>query len=273
MSPNAEPGTADDMPPSPRARPGERIVSVLPDKGALMLAAAERIVALAAQAIAERGRFMWALAGGSTPKQLYELLATAEYASRIDWSRVQLFWGDERCVGPEHPQSNYRMARLSLLDVANPPASNLHRMQGELEPAVAAAAYELELRRAFGEATAPGVARFDLILLGMGSDGHTASLFPGGDALQEQQRWVSVSHTEELAKGTIATRLTLTLPVLNAARNVLFLVAGADKAARLAEVCSGQHPGAPFPAELVVPEAGSQWLVDNLAAAQLYTPA
>jgi 6-phosphogluconolactonase len=236
-----------------------------------MVAAAERIVALAERAIAERGRFMWALAGGSTPEQLYELLATSAYGTRVDWSRVHFFWGDERCVEPAGPGSNYGMARRSLLDVIGPPASNVHRMRGELEASAGADDYERELKQAFAVA-GEQVVRFDSILLGMGGDGHTASLFPGSALLQEAQRSVCVSRVDGLSPGTPATRLTLTLRVLNAARHVMFLVAGADKAQRLAEVLQGEHPGPPFPAELVRPAAAAEWFVDDLAGALLGAP-
>lgn len=248
-------------------------VFVLPDRAALMVAAAERIVGLAASAIAERGRFTWALAGGSTPEQLYALLATSAYRPRIDWQRVHFFWGDERCVAPDDPQSNYRMARQSLLDVVQPPELNLHRMHGELEPSAGADSYQRELERVFQAAKSDHPPRFDCILLGMGGDGHTASLFPGTRALQESQRWVVVNEAQGLAPGVTATRLTFTLPLLNAARDVMFLVAGADKSQRLAEVVSGKHSGPAFPAELVRPETGAQWFVDDLAGALLATPA
>lgn len=232
-----------------------------------MRAAAERIVALTEQAIGARGRFTWALGGGSTPKELYALLASADYVGRVDWSRVHFFWGDERCVPPEHPESNYRMARETLLDVVRPAAERVHRMQGELEPSQAAARYQSELERSFELAPSEHFPRFDLILLGMGADGHTASLFPGSAALDEAKRWVVASRASHLPQARTVLRLTLTLPVLSAARCALFLVAGTDKAERLAEVLSGRHLGPPYPAELVRPELGAEWLVDSAAAA------
>jgi 6-phosphogluconolactonase len=252
-------------------------VAVLLDRGSLMRAAADRIVALAEQAIRAHGRFMWALAGGSTPAELYSLLASAEYVQRIDWSRVHFFWGDERCVPPEHHDSNYRMAKGTLLDVVRPPDSHVHRMLGEVEPSEAAARYQMELERAFDGAPTDHFPRFDLILLGMGSDGHTASLFPGSAGLAERERWVIANHAVHLvavppAAVLTSVRLTLTFPVLNAARNVLFLVAGADKAERLAEVLTSQHPGPPYPAELVQPELGAEWLVDGAAGAKIGDP-
>jgi 6-phosphogluconolactonase len=230
-----------------------------------MRAAAERIVSCASAAIAARGRFSWVLSGGNTPQRLYMLLATKDYASRIDWARVHFFWGDERCVPPDHPDSNYRMARESLFDVVKPPPENVHRMHGEREPAQAAEAYAAVLREFFG---LPGGVppHFDLILLGMGDDGHTASLFPGSAALLEEERWVVANWAEKL--GT--WRLTFTLPVLNAARRVAFLVAGADKAGRLAQLFSREPGGAPLPAQLVRPASGeAEWCVDAQAGANL----
>jgi 6-phosphogluconolactonase len=237
-----------------------------------MRAAADRIVALAEQAIRTHGRFMWALAGGSTPEQLYTLLASPAYVRRIDWAHVHFFWGDERCVPPEHHDSNYRMARSSLLDVVKPPESNVHRMQGELEPSEAAARYQIELERAFDGAPTDRFPRFDLILLGMGADGHTASLFPGSPGLEETERWVIANRAEHLAANLTSVRLTLTLPVLSAGRNVLFLVAGADKAQRVSQVLSGQHEGPASPAALVQPELGAEWLLDNQAGAKIGDP-
>lgn len=244
-------------------------VVVHADRDALLRAAAERIVLLAQAAIAARGRFSWALAGGSTPESLYALLASREYAARIDWTRTHFFWGDERCVPPDHAQSNYGMARRSLLDVVQPPDAHVHRMQGELEPAMAARAYEQELENHFEASVGAGFPRFDLILLGMGADGHTASLFGGTAALGERRRWAVDNQVPKLGE----VRLTLTLPLLNAAAHVLFLVAGADKAAPLGAVlAAGGAPGAQadatLPAARVRPSAGElEWFVDAPAAA------
>jgi len=169
-------------------------VEVLPTREALMEAAAARFVSAAGTALRASGRFVVALAGGSTPKALYALLAGAPWAGRVDWSRVHVFWGDERCVPPDDPASNYRMACEALL--AHVPVSerNVHRIRGEDDPRRAAAAYERVLRETFATPVgpprrAPG-ARFDLVLLGMGDNGHTASLFPGGTAVRETERWV-----------------------------------------------------------------------------------
>lgn len=230
-------------------------LTVVSDAERLAEAAARRIVALASAAVARRGRFVVALSGGSTPRATYRLLATEPHASAIDWLRVQVFWGDERCVPPHHADSNYRVARRALLDHVDLPARNVHRIRGELTPEEAAAAYRAELEAALGDR-----GRFDLILLGLGPDGHTASLFPGTTALEEGQRAVVAVHLEELG----AWRVTLTLPVLNAARHVMFLVSGADKANALARVLEGER----LPAGLVQPSDGSlTWLVDRKAAA------
>jgi 6-phosphogluconolactonase len=241
-------------------------VTVLVDRSALMRAAADRIIGLAAEAIAARGRFDWALAGGSTPEALYRLLASPDYAARIDGSRVHFFWGDERCVPPDHADSNYRMARLALLDTLAPPPENIHRMAGELPPPLAAARYEAELEHHFGLRVGDGVPTFDLVLLGMGGDGHTASLFPGTPALTERRHWVVENPIASLG----VTRLSFTFPVLDSAARVLFLVAGADKAERLAQVLTGPAVAEPWPARRVRPRAGDpEWLVDAAAAAQL----
>ena len=154
-------------------------------------AATEHFVAQAAQAIAAHGRFVVALAGGSTPRATYSLLASSEFAAQVDWLRVHVLWGDERCVPPNHRDSNYRLAREALLNRVPIPNANVHRIRGELPPAQAAATYESELETTLG---ADG--RFDLILLGLGTDGHTASLFPGTPALEERTRWVVENYVE-----------------------------------------------------------------------------
>jgi 6-phosphogluconolactonase len=223
----------------------------------LARAAAEHVVAQAAEATAARGRFFVALAGGSTPRATYTLLATGAFASRIDWPRVHVFWGDERCVPPNHADSNYRMAREALLDHVPIPAENIHRIAGELEPVQAAASYERELQAALG---ADG--RLDLVLLGMGNDGHTASLFPSTAALEERKRWVVESYVDRLG----AWRITLTFAAINAGRQVTFLVAGPSKAEPLARIRAGEK----LPAGLVQPVKGMlTWLVDRKAAGQL----
>lgn len=235
-------------------------VVILPDAGAVARAGADRFVALARAAIAARGRFTVALSGGATPRALFAQLIDRP----IDWAQVQVFWGDERCVPPDHADSNYRMAREVLLAHVPLPDQNAHRLRGELEPAQAASAYEAELRALFGALDWP---RFDLILLGLGPDAHTASLFPGTRALHEQRRWVMGHFVERLK----AARITFTPPLINHAEHVIFLVAGAAKAAALQSVLA-RHPLNPdrFPAQIVQPIDGSlTWLIDQAAACDL----
>jgi 6-phosphogluconolactonase len=240
-------------------------VEVFSDRSALVRAEAERIVKRIREAIASHGRCLVALSGGSTPKPLYELLATPPYAAQIDWPHVHLFWGDERCVPPDHPDSNYRMTREALLDRVPIPSENVHRIRGEDDPHQAAEAYERTLREWLGP-TDPPARSFDVVLLGLGSDGHTASMFPGTAAPTEKRRWamaVHVDHPREM------WRVTLTTVVLNAAADVTFLVAGADKAARLREVLAAR--GEPIlPAQRIQPALGSlHWMIDAAAGAQL----
>ena len=230
-------------------------IVVLPDPIALAREAADRFVVLARSAIASQGRFTVALSGGSTPQLLYEQLVTQP----IEWQHVHIFWGDERCVPPDHPDSNYGMAQRTLLSHIDIPAQNVHRLHGEIDPVQAAQHYEAELRAVFG--TRP---RFDLILLGMGTDAHTASLFPGTPALHERQRWVVAQYVDQLR----ANRLTLTPPIINDAANVIFLIAGSDKAAALRSVWHGPHDPDRFPAQSVMPTTGHvTWLVDQVAVA------
>lgn len=242
-------------------------VHVYPDTAGLARAAAELFVHLAEGAVRARGRFTVALAGGSTPRGTYALLASEAFAPRVDWSRVHVFWGDERCVPPEHPESNHRMARETLLDHVPIPPANVHRIPCEQEPMRAAATYERTLQEFFALAPGAGVPQFDLILLGMGDDGHTASLFPGTAALHERRRWVVAHYVEKLQ----AWRVTLTPAVLNAADHVAFLVSGAGKATRLREVLRGSYQPDILPAQIVQPASGRLvWLVDAAAAALLF---
>ncbi len=227
--------------------------------------AAERFVSLAQPAARDRDRFTVALSGGSTPKGLYSLLATADYRGQVQWSHVHLFWGDERCVPPDHPESNYRMAQESLLSKINIPESNVHRMAGEKEPATAAMEYEAELKKFF-RLSGGALPRFDLILLGLGEDGHTASLFPGSDALADTEHLVVAVHIEKLK----SHRLTLTLPVLNNAAQILFLVAGESKSAILKDVLRANPLSSNLPAAKVQPVNGQlAWIVTQDAAAGL----
>ena len=244
-----------------------------PDAERLAQAVADHFVRLARQAVANNGRFAVALAGGSTPRVAYTLLAGNEFATRVDWSHVHVFWGDERCVPPDHADSNYGMAREALLEHVPLPPENVHRIRGELAPAQAAAGYENALRAFFSppaeDRQANGetnVARFDLILLGMGDDGHTASLFPGTVAVSEHTRWVMANFVEKLD----SWRITLTSAVINAAANVTFVVSGSGKAERLRQVLTGPYQPDALPAQLVNPDRGRlRWLVDEAAATLL----
>jgi len=232
-------------------------VTVLPSADALAEAAAGRFVAAAEDAVASHGQFIVALSGGSTPRDTYLRLASEALVSKVMWSRVQILWGDERCVPPHNVDSNYRMARETLLDRVPVPAANVHRIHGEDDPATAAAAYEATLR---------ALARIDLVLLGLGEDGHTASLFPGGAAVLEQTRWVMA------ARATAASmwRITLTPAVINAAAEVLFLVSGGAKAGILRRVLEGPRRPDELPAQAIAPSNGRvRWCVDAAAAADL----
>jgi len=239
------------------AEPNLRIFATLEQ---LAVAAAERFIDLAAASENASGQFCVALSGGTTPKRVYELLPTEDFSSRIDWSRVQLFFGDERAVPPDHPDSNYRMANEALISKVPIPAENVHRMRGELDPNAAAASYEVELRSVFSGQEWP---RFDLIFLGLGEDGHTASLFPDAKATKENRHWVVA--TENPATGQ--ERITLTLPALNHAKQITFLVVGKNKSQRLKDVLRQSETSERFPAQAVKPVNGNlEWFVDRAAA-------
>lgn len=231
----------------------------------LFSAAAEEVVRTTNEAVAQRGRFTIALSGGSTPKSLFNLLAT-NAKTTLPWDRMFFFWGDERHVPPTDPDSNYRMADETMLSKIPVAAGNIFRIATENPDAAAAAeAYEQTLRKFF-ELKSGEFPRFDLILLGMGPDGHTASLFPNTAALQEASRLVVANWVEKLK----THRLTLTLPVLNAARCVTFLVSGIDKAPALHAVLESDAPAEQYPAKLIHPTDGKLiWLVDRAAASQL----
>lgn len=229
--------------------------------------AAELFVRLGHEAVSSSDRFMVALAGGSTPKALYALLAADPFRLQISWSAVHLFWGDERCVSPDHPDSNYRMAREALLEKVPIPAQNIHRMPAEVEDhARAAADYERALRTFFGVPDGEQPC-FDLILLGMGEDGHTASLFPGTDALRETEHLVAANYVEKVGM----YRLTLTAPVINQAANVVFLVSGESKASVLREVLEGADRPQHLPSQLIRPEKGHLLFIIDRAAAKKLT--
>jgi 6-phosphogluconolactonase len=219
--------------------------------------AAELFVELAGQAISLRGCFAVALSGGSTPRALYSLLAEELFQDRVSWSKVHFFWGDERCVPPDHPQSNFRMAHDALLARIPAPPENIHRITTELEdPNQAAARYEDSLRHFFAARTP----RFDLILLGMGEDGHVASLFANSLALKEENRLVVATYIKKLE----AHRITFTFPLINAAANVVFLIAGQSKSHALQELLQLQR--GTLPAEKVRPADGRLILLADQSA-------
>ncbi len=235
------------------AEPVTAEVTEAADLTALSVAAADFVAAVVTASVAEGGRCTVALSGGSTPRRLYELLAGA-YRDRAPWSRVEWFFGDERCVPPDHPESNYRSARESLFVPLRIAPGLVHRIPGERLPADAAAAYDAVLH---DRLTA---GRFDLVLLGLGADGHTASLFPGAPALDERERWaISVDGGAELA---VRERVTVTLPVLNAARVVSFLAAGTEKRSAVSRVLAGDTS---LPAGRVHPAGRLVWFVDQAA--------
>jgi 6-phosphogluconolactonase len=257
----------DDTGANPSLLPREALPGVWVCANAEELArtAARRFVDWAWQSIARDGQFQVALSGGSTPQALFRVLASQEFRGQIDWPRVQIFWGDERAVPPDDPESNYGMARRELLLRVPIPAGNVHRMEAEdTNMGRAAHHYEALLRR-YLPLDDRGFPVFHLIFLGMGTEGHTASLFPGSRLLRETSRWVSTPNVAKLGK----RRMTLTLPVLDAARRVVFLVAGKEKAAILREVLLG-HQDPPLPAQMVQPRDGERiFLVDEEAASLL----
>jgi 6-phosphogluconolactonase len=248
------------------ARPGSNgvaDVTVYPDHQRFVDGAAAFIAGLATESIAVRGRFTLALAGGGTPRPVYARLAAADHAAHIDWGKVYVFFSDERCVSPDDAASNYRMAREALLDHVPLPPANIHRMRGEADPALAALAYEQDLHRLFRTSELPA---FDLICLGMGDDGHTASLFPGTAALREHDRWMVAHYVEAM----LAWRLTFTAALINAARCVVFLVEGAGKSETLWRVLAGPYQPNVLPAQLIQLLNGqTHWLVDAAAAARI----
>lgn len=241
------------------------------DGRAVAREAAERVIDSARRAVVARGRFTIALAGGSTPALLYELLASPEHRGRFDWRHTHVFFGDERCVSPDHEWSNYGMVRRTLLDYVPVPEAHVHRIAGELAPEAAAAGYAAAMREVFAP-TADAVPRFDLILLGMGDDAHTASLFPGMPALSEREAWAVGTDVPAYVRPQVA-RVTLTFPVLNAAAEVLFLVTGQAKAEPVRRVLHDVQPDATaavLPAARVRPQDGLlTWLLDEAAALQL----
>jgi 6-phosphogluconolactonase len=255
---------------------GATRVMIASDRAELAQSAAEQLARSAARAVAARGRFTLALAGGSTPRDLYHRLAAEPLLAAMPWANVHLFWGDERCVPPDHEESNFRMVREALLDASTHPehrppipAENIHRIAAELpDPNEAAARYEADLRAFFG-LTPEEMPRFDLVLLGLGTDGHTASLFPGTGAVSISDRLCFSLWVERLA----THRITLSLPVFLAARSVAFLAAGKDKAEKVEAILGEDAPrrsADELPAAAVRPTMGElTWWLDRDAASRL----
>jgi 6-phosphogluconolactonase len=240
-------------------------IAIYPDLETLSHDAAQYVVRVAQEAIAAHGRFTLALSGGNTPKKLYALLASEPYRDQIDWALVEVFWSDERNVPPDSPDCNYKLADEVLLNLVPIPATQVHRILGEQEDRDAASlAYEQELRKVF---RTNGVPHFDLIQLGMGPEGHTASLFPHQPSLRETQRLIMPVTVPKPPP----PRLTFTPPLLNAARHILFLVTGTDKAEAVQEVIEGARNPDEYPAQIVNPEQGEvTWMFDTAAAAKLH---
>jgi len=234
--------------------PEIKVVRDLPD---LAREAADRIVEQSAAMIRLQGKFSLALSGGSTPKALYSLLSGDAYRDKIDWTNVHLYFGDERCVPPDSADSNYRMAKETLLDRAPIPPANVHRIRGEIDPQAAAREYGELLEQDFGDGG------LDLTLLGMGDDGHTASLFPHSEALQEAKHRCVANWVEKFK----AWRVTMTFPFLNRSAAVMILVAGASKAARVHEILEGPREPDCLPIQRIAPESGKlTWILDAGAA-------
>lgn len=251
-----------------RGDPRSRCI-VLPTAEALAEDAAQRFARAASDAIHSRGEFVVALSGGTTPRSLYARLAAPPYASTVPWSEVVVLWGDERCVPPDEAASNYRMAREALLDHVAIPAAHVHRIRGEDDPIAAARAYEQTLRIVLRTPQGPprdaSGARIDLVLLGLGDDGHTASLFPGGPAFTRDP-WVVAHYVAAVSQW----RVTLTPLIINAAAEVLFLVSGESKAAIVRRVLEGPQRPHELPAQLIAPADGRvRWLLDAAAARDL----
>ncbi len=238
------------------------MIRVFKDLVKLSQAAAEIFIDIAGQSNNSRGRFCVALSGGNTPRKLYEILTSVSFCDKIHWEVVHVFWGDERCVPDSDPRSNALMAHQTLLDHVPIPAENIHPMRTDLPPADAASQYESELRKFFGNQPP----FLDLVLLGLGKNAHTASLFPHTPVLNEKERWVSEVYVTEQEM----YRLTLTTPFINQAAQVVFLVSGAEKASALQNVLESAYQPNEYPAQLIHPKnAHLIWLVDKSAGHKL----
>lgn len=242
-----------------------RTIRIIPKLDDLFCAGAQKVVEIVMCCRQEGRTCSVALAGGSTPRKLYQLLTHPPYKSQMAWNHLRIFWGDERQVPPDHQDSNFRMAQKALLSHVPIPSQQVFRIEGELPPDEAAMRYETVLREQFGVMNGD-VPRFDLILLGMGADGHTASLFPGTTAVEESDKLVAVAWVEKFQ----THRVTMTPPVLNAAKEVIFLISGRDKASALQSVLEGSRDPARYPAQVVQPTDGHVlWLIDSEAARDL----
>ena len=239
---------------------------VEPDAASMARHAAQYFVELAGEAADARGRARIAISGGSTPKAAFEMLGdrSQPWRSQMPWEKLDLYWVDERAVGPDDPKSNFRMTREALLDHVPMRPEQIHRIEGELDPEEAAARYESELRNSFRLEGAE-VPHFDLVALGMGADGHTASLFPYTEGLHEMNRLAIANRVPEQD----TWRITLTWPVINRARSVFFHIAGAEKASVLSEVLIGPHDPERLPSQLIWPSSGILTLILDKAAAAL----
>jgi 6-phosphogluconolactonase len=242
---------------------------VEPNPAALACRAAQYFVEMAGEAVEAHGRARIAISGGATPQAAFELLADPAHPwrGRMPWEALDIYWVDERCVPADNADSNYRMTRESLLDHISLRPEQIHRIEGELEPEAAAARYESELRSSFRLEGAESP-RFDLVALGLGADGHTASLFPRTGAIHEMSRLVTANHVPQKD----AWRITLTWPVINRARSVFFLIAGQDKASVLKEVLMGAYDPERLPSQLIWPSSGILTLILDKAAAALLPP-
>jgi len=244
-----------------------QVIHQFDDRRQMARGAAAAVLRVATEAIDARGRFVVALSGGSTPRDLYQELTNPEYRQQLDWNRIEYFWGDERTVPPDHQKSNFHMAKEYLLKPLAVDRSRIHRMEAERDDVESAAVdYAMEIANCFDVKLSDPPPRFDLILLGLGEDGHTASLFPYTHALGITDRWVVANDVPQLS----TTRITITFPLIDGARAVFFLVAGDKKANALAEVLQGPDDPARLPAQMVRPAGGRlEWFVDRAAAAQL----
>jgi 6-phosphogluconolactonase len=232
------------------------------DTDTLLTALADFVVTKANEAIQQHGRFSFVLSGGSSPKKLFELLASDRYRKQIDWTKVFFFFGDERYVPADHPDSNYLMAKKALFDALQISAGQIFRMKTELAPEEAALAYEKDLQGYFVN----GLARFDLVLLGLGDDAHTASLFPHTSVLQEKDSLVKALYIEKVKMN----RITLTAPCINQAEAIAFLVYGSSKAEAIQHVLEGEQNIQEYPAQLIRPNGGSlHWFLDEAAASRI----